>query len=289
MGIVKKTKKESIVRSFFDMINCIFKTSIDHRLAVYSAQASFYILMSFFPILLLFLNSLKYIPIPDTLIPRLINHYAPNTLKSFLIQVFSELDHHSSKTIISVTAIFAIWAASRGALSIIFGMREIFEKDRYKNYFILRFFSMIYTVVLIISMVLTLVLLVFGNSIFKSLVSKYPALTFFNNFYTFSRYCIVFIILTLFFISIYKMGNRLYQFMDMLPGALFTSLGWMIYSYFFSIYVDNFSKYSYIYGSLTALIIIMLWMYFCMFIMFIGAEINLYIYSHNQPQNKNNE
>ncbi|MCR5837688.1 MAG: YihY/virulence factor BrkB family protein, partial [Lachnospiraceae bacterium] len=129
--------------------------------------------------------------------------------------------------------------------------------------------------------------LVFGNSIYKSLMIRYPVLDFFNRFYTLARYLIVFIILTLFFISIYKMGNRLYSFTDMLPGALFTSLGWMIYSYFFSIYIDNFSNYSYIYGSLTAIIFIMLWMYFCMYIMFIGAEINLYIYNHSERPDKN--
>ncbi len=283
----KKAKKRLF--SFFDFINYIFTNSVEHRLGVYSAQASFYILMSFLPMILLFLNSLKYIPIPDTLIPGLIKHYAPSTLKTFLIQIFKEMDNHSSKTIISATAIFAIWAASRGALSIIFGMREIYEKNKFKNYFVLRFYSMLYTVVLIISMVLTLVLLVFGNSIYKSLMVRYPILHFFNRFYTLARYLIVFIILTLFFISIYKMGNRIYNFIDMLPGALFTSLGWMIYSYFFSIYIDNFSNYSYIYGSLTAVIVIMLWMYFCMYIMFIGAEINLYIYNHNEHSDKNTQ
>ncbi|MCR5836483.1 MAG: YihY/virulence factor BrkB family protein, partial [Lachnospiraceae bacterium] len=149
-NFIKNTKKN--IRSFFEFINCIFINSVEHRLGVYSAQASFYILMSFLPIILLFLNSLKYIPIPDTLIPGLIRHYAPSTLKTFLIQVFQEMDNHSSKTIISATAVFATWAASRGALSIIFGMREIYDKDKYKNYFILRFFSMLYTVLLIISM-----------------------------------------------------------------------------------------------------------------------------------------
>ena len=58
------------------------------------------------------------------------------------------------------------------------------------------------------------------------------------------------------------------------PGAVLSAAGWMIFSYVFSMYIDKFSGFSNMYGSLTTLILIMLWLYFGMYITLIGAEFN---------------
>ncbi|HIU47977.1 MAG TPA: YihY/virulence factor BrkB family protein, partial [Candidatus Avimonoglobus intestinipullorum] len=60
-----------------------------------------------------------------------------------------------------------------------------------------------------------------------------------------------------------------------LPGAVFTTAGWMVFSFLFSIYIENFANYSYIYGSLTAIVLMMLWLYSCMIILLFGAELNM--------------
>ena len=58
------------------------------------------------------------------------------------------------------------------------------------------------------------------------------------------------------------------------PGAVLSAAGWMVFSYAFSMYIDKFSGFSNMYGSLTTLILIMLWLYFGMYITLIGAEFN---------------
>ena len=73
--------------------------------------------------------------------------------------------------------------------------------------------------------------------------------------------------------------NRKSHIFRELPGAIITAGGWLLFSYLFSYYIDNMGNYSYTYGSLAALAICMLWLYFCMYILFIGAEINM-ILSH---------
>lgn len=275
-----KSDESFFVRCFRTIIYFSEKITED-KIGIYSAQASFFMLLSIFPMIMLFLNIISHTNLPESLVPAIIDGYAPSMVRSFLLQIVSELQTKTSGAVISITALLAIWSASKGALSIIFGMREILDATKEKNYFVLRFYSIIYTIILIISLVLALVLLVFGNKIFSHFVDMYSFLHALEPLYTFSRYLIVMFIFTLFFISMYKMGgNKRYKFMDLLPGAMFTALGWMIFSYIFSIYVDNFSNYSYMYGSLTAVIIIMLWMYFCMYIMFIGAEINEFLYDH---------
>ena len=68
--------------------------------------------------------------------------------------------------------------------------------------------------------------------------------------------------------------GRKTSFFAELPGSILASAGWLGFSYLFSFYIDNFSNYSATYGSLTAIVLCMLWFYSCMYIMFIGAEIN---------------
>jgi membrane protein len=65
------------------------------------------------------------------------------------------------------------------------------------------------------------------------------------------------------------------KYKKQLPGALFSAILWYVFSYVFSLYVDRFNGYS-IYGSLTFVVVIMLWFYFCMYIILMGAQMNRY-------------
>lgn len=245
------------------------------RVGIYTAQASFFITLSLFPFLLLFLNVVGMTSLDKNALIRIINSYSPDVIKPLLIQIIGELYTHVSGTLLSIVAIAAVWSASKGVLSVMFGLYEISKIHRDRNYLISRFVSMLYTILFLLAIIVTMVLLVFGNRIFNLLLSFIPILENVTILTLILRYLISFVILSGFFIILYKITNfRLTTIKKCIPGALFSALGWMIFSYVFSIYIDNFSNMSYMYGSLTAFIIIMLWIYFCIYILFIGAEIN---------------
>ena len=255
------------------------------RVGIYTAQASFFIILSIFPFLLLFLNIIGMTNISSDSIIQMLNIYAPETVKPLLIQIIKELYTHVSGTIISITAIMAIWSASKGVLSLMFGLYEISKIHLNRNYFVSRFISMLYTILFVIAIIITMVLLVFGNSIFKFLISFLPFLKEISVFTLILRYLVSFLILSIFFSIIYKIANfKLSTVRKTIPGAMFSSLGWLVFSYVFSIYIDNFSNMSYMYGSLTAVIIMMLWIYFCIYIFFIGAEINKKLYPETEAK-----
>lgn len=255
------------------------------RVGIYTAQASFFIILSIFPFFLLFLNIIGMTSITSHSIINLLNTYAPDTIKPLLIQIIEELYTHVSGTAISIAAIVAIWSASKGVLSVMFGLYEISKIHQNRNYFISRFISMMYTILFVFSIIITMVLLVFGNSIFNFLISLLPFLKEISVLTLILRYLVSFLILSIFFIIIYKIANfKLTTIRKTLPGAMFSSLGWLVFSYVFSIYIDNFSNMSYMYGSLTAFIILMLWIYFCIYILFIGAEINKKLYPETEAK-----
>lgn len=260
-----------IVKNISHFINILNKD----RIGVYTAQASFFMLLSIFPFVLLFLNIIGFTSINQNTIIYLLETYSPVTIKPLLIQIIEELYTHVSGTALSLSAIVAIWSASKGVLSVMFGLYEIYKLHRYRNYFISRFISMAYTVVFLVALLLTMILLVFGNKLFHLAMSLIPALEEITILTIILRYLSVFIILSMFFILIFRISNIKYTTIKKVaPGAFLSALGWIIFSYIFSIYIDNFSNMSYMYGSLTAVIIVMLWLYFCIYILFIGAEIN---------------
>jgi YihY family inner membrane protein len=75
---------------------------------------------------------------------------------------------------------------------------------------------------------------------------------------------------------IYKfLPNHIVQLKVQLMGAAFSAVGWMIVSWIFSVYLDIFKGFSSMYGSLTTIVLIMLWLYFCMYILLLGGEVNV--------------
>lgn len=251
----------------------------EDRVGVYTAQASFFIMLAIFPFILLLLNIIGYTSIDKDTIILLINNYLPETVKPLFVQIINELFMQVSGTLISITAIAAVWSASKGVLSVMFGIYEIYKLHRNRNYFISRFISMAYTVAFVFILVITMLLLVFGDKIFHLLISLIPALAEISMLTYIVRYVVSFLMLVMIFMLILRVATfKRTTFKKVFPGAIISSIGWIVFSYIFSIYIDSFSDMTYIYGSLTAVIVLMLWLYFCIYIFFIGAEINKLMY-----------
>lgn len=96
------------------------------RVGIYTAQASFFIILSYFPFfIILFLNCIRYDKHWPKIITNGINTYVPDVIRPLLLQIIQELYTHVSGTIISIVAIVAIWSSSKGVLSVMFGLYEI--------------------------------------------------------------------------------------------------------------------------------------------------------------------
>lgn len=271
------------IKNIVKTIYAFFMTMAEDHVGVYTAQASFFIFLSIFPFLLLVLNALTHTALDESYIIYLINTYLPHTTNPILIQVVNELYTHASGTLLSITAILAAWSASKGFLSIMYGLYEIFNIHRNRNYFISRFVSMIYTIFFVIFIVITMTLLVFGNRLINLIFSYIPGLQELTSAISIVRYGTAFLFMVLCFVLLFRIINfKRTTFHSVLPGAVVCSLGWNIFSYGFSIYVDNFSNMSYIYGSFTGVVLLMMWLYFCIYILFIGAE----LIRHGYPETR---
>ncbi len=246
------------------------------NLSAYAAQSAFFIFISIFPFLMLFLNLLKYIPF-----------FSGENIESWTMEVFSpligellkgilrEAGETGSGALISITTIAALWSCSKGVLGIIYGLNSVYKTTEKRGYIQLRATAVFYTVGFIAALVVVLLLMVFGNMILNLLMTYVPALGSLANAVRIIRWLVSFGFLMVFFMFLYTViPERKTKFRNELPGAVVSAVGWVGFSALYSLYMDMFASRSNIYGSLAAIVFFLLWLYICMIILFVGAEIN---------------
>ena len=248
----------------------------DDSISAFAAQAAFFIILSFFPFVMFLLTLLNHLPFSAEDLQNFTSGIFPESVNNILTTIFSELVEKSSGTVLSVTVVAALWSASRGMLALVRGLNAVYQHKETRNYFLIRGVSILYTLGFAALLIATLVLLVFGNQLYEFIITRFPFLGDLALIIMSLRSLVTMAILTLFFLLMYVViPNRKSSLLRELPGAVLTAGGWLGFSFLFSFYIDHLAGYTYTYGSLTTLAVCMLWLYFCMYILFIGAEINM--------------
>lgn len=245
---------------------------------LYAANASFYIVLSVFPAVMLIVGLLPYIGISQNDLLSACSGVIPSVLEPLVFHVINDLSENSSRALISLTAIVAVWSSSRGVYCIQIGLNSIYRVRESRNYFYKRAISMLYTILLIAALLLTLVLQGFGREIAAFLRTKnIPILKLFVRILDF-RELIIFLLLTFLFVGVFcVLPNQKQSFRAALPGAALAALGWLIFTVGFSVYTRLSGSFSLLYGSLAILALGMLWLYVCICILFYCCVFNLWL------------
>lgn len=275
--------KNSKFKNFIRLISSAVKKLERDHIRVYAAQASFFMTISVLPCIMLAISILGYI-LPSYISKiETVWNYIPAGFYSMIENVLGEIERGASIPVLSITALAMFWAASGGIRGLSEGIRWAYGGKEIKNPLVHSWlFSFIYTLIFIILLAAILVILVFGNI----LAGYIPESMATANTLLGLRGIIFLVILTFIFMLAYRSFSRSrLKFTKHFLGAAFSAVGWLVYSWAFSLYIEHFANYSYIYGSLTAIVLFMLWLYMCMMILLIGAEINAYLSGINQVSN----
>ncbi len=261
----------SIVRLF----RSLSKKLRDDYVSAFSAQAAFFLIISFFPFFMFLLTLINYLPVSVPDLFATIDRIFPDDISNFLAGLLTELMDKSNGTVLSITAIAALWSASKGFVSIARGLNSIYKPTRPRNFLVARIWSTIYTLLFALMLILVLLIFVFGNQLSMWLTHHFPVVEDMALLVISARTLSGLGLMILFFALMYVfVPDRKSNLFAELPGALLTSAGWLGFSYLFSYYIDHLGNYSATYGSLTAIVLCMIWLYACMYIMFLGAEFN---------------
>lgn len=245
------------------------------------AQLSYYLILSIFPFLIFLLNVLSFTPVADMELLHSVTNVLPKEVQSIMVHIIDETIKNSSQTLLSIGAITGIWTASRGVLALIDAINKAYDVEENRSFIELRILSIFFTIILVFLIAFVLVSMVFGQVIGKRLFMhlglEHTFLTFWYHFrivLALGAMIITFALFYKFSPSIRNKSNINIRFIDSLPGAIFTSLGWVITSIAFSFYVNNFGNYSNTYGSLGAIMIMLIWLYMSSIIIVLGGQIN---------------
>lgn len=199
----------------------------------------------------------------------------PSSVETLVTSMVNQV-YNQSMGIIPVTILVALWSAGKGVLAMTSGLNCIYGCHETRNYVVLRIRATIYTVLFIVVIIMLLVLSVFGNTLNLFIAAHVPFLKRIADWLIETRVVITPTVMVVFSLMIYRfLPNRRGRFRDQLPGAMFTAVGWLVISWIFSVYLDIFKGFSSMYGSFTTIILIMLWMYFCMYCILLGGEMNV--------------
>lgn len=267
---------EEFVIKVYKKINKFLGQMSEDHVSEYSAQCAYYTILSFIPFAIILITLIQYTSITQQNLFEAISKVIPNSMNELVLGIVQEVYSKSIGTI-SISIIFILWSAGRGLYALTKGIQEIYkiEGEKKESYFILRFKAILQTIIFIILITVGLALLVFGNS-FVSIIQEY-----FGAFLEFTGVSAIitqigFIFITfIIFLIIYKfMPKHKVTFKSQIYGAIFAAIVLNVISFIFSIYLDIFKGFSITYGSLTTLILVMMWTYACFYTVFLGAELN---------------
>ena len=260
------------------------------EMTVYAAQASFFTIIAAFPFIMLLLTVVQIVPsVSQGELMEFILALVPVGYKSVAFRVISDLSLKSPATMISVTAVTALWSSSRGMMSIAKGLNRVQGKVEKRWYMVKRRICAGYTIVFILVCVLSLGLLVFGTTIQNFVLRQFPLIARVTQHIISLRTLLALAFFMFVFAGIYTyVPDRKLSLKSQLPGAMFTTAGWILFSMAFSLYFKLFggNNFSYMYGSLTAIVLLMLWLYGCICVLFFGAELNYYLEIYRSEEGK---
>lgn len=264
-----------MVRKIFNIIRDFGRHTNRKNINAFASSTAFFFFLSLIPMLILLCSIIPYTSITEGNLMKFITDITPDMIDPLVISIIEDV-YDKSAGVISVAVIATLWSASKGMLALIRGLNEINNVDEDRSYIILRSIASFYTILMLLVLLLSLVVMVFGNALVAGIIRSIPQTKKIFDFFMNFRMLFSFTIMVIGFTMIYAyIPNKKLKFLLQLPGAVFSAILWNLFSWAFSIYIGSINDFS-TYGNLATIVIVMLWLYMCIYIVMIGAYVNKY-------------
>ena len=247
------------------------------QIPVYAANACYFLAISIFPALLLILASLRYTALSAVDLIRLLEGILPGALMGAAESLIVSTYYNSSAGLVGVSALAALWSASRGIHGLLAGLNRIYGVREDRGWLCTRLICVGYTFVFLLLVLLTLVFQVFG----QALADRIWLGRLLSELIDWRSVWLLLAQVLIFDLIYMVLPNRRNPFWGSLPGAVMAALGWQLFSRGFSLYVGRMlSRYTNIYGSVYTVALGLLWIYWCMCILLFGGLVNRILQQH---------
>ena len=260
---------------FYHFIKELYQRFRDDEISSLGAVFTFYLILAFFPFLIILANLATYTDLVGDKALLQLAAVLPTQAYQLVYNTVHEIMSANRSNVLSVSTVACLWAASNGFMAIARGLNKAYDVKETRKFWLLRILAIVYTLLLIASNLLGIIMVVFGEIILESIAipMRLSVLTvLLSNVIRITLPMLVcFLVFAL--MNLY-IPNRRLTFKQVMPGALISTFLWMAGSLVFSYYVSNFANYTRTYGSLGGVIILILWIYLTSFVLLIGSEVN---------------
>lgn len=244
-------------------------------ISTYAASACYFMVLALFPTLVLILGLFRYTSLQPGDLMDFLQDFLPEALHAYTWKLISSAYNNTSKLVVSLSALAALWSSSKGIYGLVKGLNAVYDVQERRTWLRTRCMCVFYMVLLLVVLMLTLVLHVFGSTLVQFLRSTGNPQFWVWLDLMHIRFFVLVAMQTLLFCAMFMyLPDCDNGFRESLPGALLASLGWMGASSLFSVYVRNFPSYANIFGSVYIAALAVLWLYVCISIIFYGAVLN---------------
>jgi len=258
----------------------LYKQIIEADVFGLSAQLAYFFLLSLFPFLLFLITLLGYLPIDAMSVTDFLGAYAPDEIVELINTNLTQLVNAQNGGLLSIGIIGTLWSASNGVNAITKSFNRAYEVEEDRSFIVGRLIAVALTIGMVIVIGVALLLPVFGKAIGVYIFSFIDLSEGFLNMWNTLRWVISSIIFFTVLLTLYKLApNVRIKLKHAMWGSLFATVGWQLVSLAFSYYVNTLGNYSATYGSLGAVIILMIWFYISGIIIITGGVINAVIRS----------
>ena len=241
-----------------------------------AAQLAYFFLLSLFPLLIFLVTLLPYLSITQEYLLSYIRDFAPGESMKLIESSLNEVLDKNVK-LLSFGVIATLWSASNGINAIVSAFNKAYDVKEDRSFIVTRGLAVFLTVGMILVIVVALLLPVFGKHIGLFLFTELGWSDQFLKVWNALRWVFSTLFLFIVFTGLYWIApNKKITCLSAVPGAIFATIGWVVTSLAFSFYVGNFGDYSATYGSIGAIIVLMIWFYLSGLVIIIGGEVNAF-------------
>lgn len=275
-----------IFRKIIIYVYILIKKMDDDELVALSAQLSYSFVLAFFPFFIFLMTVIGFLRLDSQQVLIFLEALLPKEVYFLIQNIVRFVIDSREGSLLSFSLFLSIWSSSAGFRGVMRGLNKAYNVIDTRNYIAKIILSVLYTIGLVFLIILMLILVVFGGVIGDTFVKffvDYVDVNIVLNSWYFIRYTFIIILMITVFAMIYYYvpvvkGKKLIK---VIPGAIFATVAWIGISMGFTYYVNNLSNYSALYGSIGAVIILMIWLFLTSMIILLGGEINAILYGKN--------
>lgn len=240
-----------------------------------SAQCSYFLFLSLFPFFIFLFSLLSFTNIPQSQLMSLVFSFFPTDVANVIRTIIENVLSTRNATLLTVGALMTIWSSSSGINAVRKGLYKAYRKVDSRPIWQVIIVNLVSTIGLALMLFITIVFLVSGEVIGNQVFMFLNISSTFEIVWNLIRILVPVITMATVFTMLYVLiPYQKVKFIEVFPGVIFTMVAWLAISMLFSYFVNNFTNYANIYGSISGIIILLVWLNLSCLFLLLGGEIN---------------